>query len=151
MTMQTPTNLMTLPIELRLRIYEWALVQETAICINRSWQRPSLLSLNPPFPDHAIVASTFFKTNTFIYYLTAHTFGEPDVRDLLHILRLLRPREKALVRRVKIVCFWAAKDATMRDIRLKVTEEMRREGVGFEVGVVEVLCTDDVWQRMWFV
>ena len=39
----------------------------------------------------------------------------------------------------------------MRDIRLKVAEEMRREGVGFEVGVVEVLCTDDVWQRMWFV
>ena len=38
----------------------------------------------------------------------------------------------------------------MQDIRAKVGEEMRREGVTFE-GVVEFLRTDDVWQRMWFV
>jgi hypothetical protein len=142
---------MDLPVELRLRIYELALVQETAICINRGWQRPSLLSLGPTFQDSNIVSETFFKSNTFVYYLTAYTFGEPDVRDLIQTFRLLQPQERKLVRKVNIVCFWAAKDVTMQNIRKKVEEEMRNEEIRFGAAVVNFLHTDDVWQRMWFV
>ena len=145
--MQTLKNLMDLPVELRLRIYELAFIQRTAICIDRGWQRPSLLSLGPRFVDHVIVAKTFFKRNSFVYYLTAHNFSEPDLRDLMQIFRQLRPWERALVRKVDVMSFWTAKGVTMQYIRNKVEEEMRTQGIQFGEDVVDFMHTHDVWRR----
>jgi hypothetical protein len=133
-------NLMDLPIERRLRIYELALVEKTAICIDRGWQRPSLLALGPKFVDHDIVAETFFKRNRFVYDLTAYNFSEPDLRDLMQTCRQLRPREQVLVRKVDIMSFWTAKGITMQYIRKKVEDEMKTQGIRFEEDVVD-FCT----------
>ena len=147
---QRSMNLMDLPIELRLRIYELSIVKETAICINRTWQLPSLLSLGPTFPDHEIVAETFYKQNMFVYYLTSYTFNAPDVRDLIRQLSLLSPKERRWLQTVNVVCFWAAKDVTIEQIKANVIKEMTRAGLELDCGreLVKFMHTDDVWQRM---
>lgn len=143
---------MDLPIELRLRIYELSIVQDIAICINRTWQLPSLLSLDSAFQDDEVVAEIFYKHNIFVYYLTSYTFSSPDVRDLIQRLSLLSPKERTWLRTLNVVCFWAAKDVTIDQIKLKVGQELMEEGLILGDGreVVRFLHTDDVWQRTWF-
>lgn len=145
-------NLMDIPVELRLRIYELSLLQDTAICINRTWQLPSLLSLGPAFEDNEIVAEIFFKHNTFVYYLTSYTFSSPDVRDLIQRLSVLSPEERSWLWALNVVCFWAAKDVTIDQIKAKVGQELMEEGLVLGDGreVVRILHTDNVWQRTWF-
>jgi hypothetical protein len=143
---------MDLPIELRLRIYELSILQDTAICINRAWQLPSLLTLGPKFPDHDIVAEIFYKHNTFVYYLTSYTFSSIDVSDLIHKLSLRSPKERSWLWTLNVECFWAAKDVTIEQIKAKVDEAMSAEGLVLGGGkeVVRFFHTNDVWQRTWF-
>ena len=143
-------NLLDLPAELRIRIYELALIQNAPICINRSWQEPPLLSLGPDFPDFEVIYSTFYAENTFVYYLSAFHFDDPNFQALVDRIRFLGQYRRDCSRRVNVVCYWATKVATIEGVKGKVVDALRGEGVEVREDVFRFVHTDEVWKGTWF-
>jgi hypothetical protein len=119
---------MDLPLELRLKIYEYAIVERGPICINRSWQTPFILGLGSGFRDLDSVTEIFFKSHAFVYYLTSLNYGEPDNQPFVNRLAQLTSNERGHVHKVTIVCSWACKDVTLETIQQRAEEVLSKEG-----------------------
>ena len=147
------TNLMDLPVEVRLKIYEYAIVQSGPICINRSWQAPSILKLGSGSCDLDAVTKLFYKQHAFVYYLTGLNYGEPNIQPLIDRLLELTLTKREYVKKINIVCFWACKDVTIETIQQRVEERLSKEGdeeaLGLWTGKLYFAPTDEAWRHLW--
>lgn len=114
-------NLLDLPPEIRLRIYEFAVVQLHAICINKGWHEPPIVTAIKR--DSRDIAKMHYGGNIFVYYLTAYHFGgskfdTPNFEDFADRIAVLSEWKRCYLCALEVVCFWAEERETVDDARV---------------------------------
>lgn len=118
-------NLLTLPPELRLQIYQQVLVQRHPICINKGWHEAPLLPATEESNDSLEVGKMYYGENVFVYYFTTYHFSGPKfdapvLEESADRIESLSKEKRAALRRMEIVCFWGQAGGPVGEARVSL-------------------------------